>query len=625
MWVYNAVFVIILFEDLWLADFKSVDSHCMLAREILNKYISRPIESNQLVNLCRKNGGSEFNDCCNEEALKNIVSIGASEFTKHWRIFWLNISQNLREDARYLQGYMLGSLKLTLKSFHDLFVNSYGYNYDQNKDFVEAFFHELESYMLGNRQNIASLVDDFFDGLLIRALHVMLFVKTEPDSIVANCVASKLRPLKPFDQAPEIIRFMATRAFPPPRILRNSLLLGDHVVQFLSKITVNDSCINEWIKLRYCNLCSGVIQPLICRHSCFSRLSTCFLLWTAFDKYWLSFIDQVVRVAERLKDSKIFPQVIRPLQIHISDAIMNLQTILFRLDQSDEFFSDCLLENSKEHQSFPSRTDFRQRRHQEFVFVDHDTLVQDYKHPYIYGNYDILKSWADSIRNKYLSIRKPFSTIIKYLCSEDLLRDSKENSDHLCWTGDRLTHTSNITVNLIENESFLKINPMAVRVIKDLQHITEIMQSVIQNNSDPHYVPIKGESRIQSIDNVTVFLPLPSYSTANPSTVLTTLNYLESNNKIHSTSLPNSIKTLFQFDANPIKTSRYSIKKQIKTNKVIYLNPPHNLWLPSANIPSYNYQRKVIWTFNSNSDNILKFNLSTKASGSLKPALLFLS
>ncbi|RTG85639.1 uncharacterized protein DC041_0005731 [Schistosoma bovis] len=175
-----------------------------------------------------------------------------------------------------------------------------------------------------------------------------------------------------------------------------------------------------------------------------------------------------------------------------------------------------------------------------------------------------------------------------------------------------LRYRSNITVNLIENESFLKINPMAVRVIKDLQHITEIMQSVIQNNSDPHYVPIKGESRIQSIDNVTVFLPLPSYSTANPSTVLTTLNYLESNNKIHSTSLPNSIKTLFQFDANPIKTSRYSIKKQIKTNKVIYLNPPHNLWLPSANIPSYNYQRKVIWTFNSNSDNILKFNLSTK-------------
>ncbi|VDP72724.1 unnamed protein product [Schistosoma mattheei] len=133
---------------------------------------------------------------------------------------------------------------------------------------------------------------------------------------------------------------------------------------------------------------------------------------------------------------------------------------------------------------------------------------------------------------------------------------------------------------------------MAVRVITDLQHITEIMQSVIQNNSDPHYVPIKGESRIQSIDN---------------STELTTLNYLESNNKIHSTSLPNSIKTLFQFDANPIKTSRYSIKKQIKTNKIIYFNPPHNLWLPSANIPSSNYQRKVIWTFNSNSDNILKY------------------
>ncbi|CAH8531403.1 unnamed protein product [Schistosoma rodhaini] len=607
MWVYNVVFIIILFEGLWFAEFKSVDSHCMLAREIINRYISRPPEPNQVVNLCRGNGGSESIDCCNEGPLKNIVSIGAFEFTKHWRIFWLNISQNLREDAHYLKG----SLKLTLQSFHHLFVNSYGYNYDQNKDFVEAFFRELESYMLGNRQNIASLVDDFFDGLLIRALRVMLFVKTERDSIVADCVASKLRPMKPFDQAPEIIRAMATRAFPPSRILRNGLLLGDRVVQVLSKVAVNDSCINEWIKLRYCNLCSGVIQPLICRHSCFSRLSTCFLLWTAFDKYWLSFIDQIVRVAERLKNSKIFPQVIRPLQIHISDAIMNLQTILFRLDQSDEFFNDCLLENSKEHQSFLPRTDYRQRRQQEFVFVDHDVVSQDYKHPYVYGNYDMLKSWADSIHNKYLPVRKPFSTIIKYFCSEDLLRVSKENNDYLCWTGDRLIPTSNITVNLIENESFLKIHPMAVRVIKDLQYITEIMQSVIQNNSDPNYVPIEGENRIQSIDNITVFLPLPSYPTTNPGSNLTTLSYLESLSKIHSPSLPNHVKKPFQFDENHIKTSRFSIRKQMKTNKVTYFNPPHNLWLPSANIPSFNYQRKIIWTFNSNSNNILKFNSST--------------
>lgn len=89
-----------------------------------------------------------------------------------------------------------------------------------------------------------------------------------------------------------------------------------------------------------------------------------------------------------------------------------------------------------------------------------------------------------------------------------------------------LRYRSNITVNLIENESFLKINPMAVRVIKDLQHITEIMQSVIQNNSDPHYVPIKGESRIQSIDNVTVFLPLPSYSTANPVSIMVCIFFI---------------------------------------------------------------------------------------------------
>ncbi|CAH8489696.1 unnamed protein product [Schistosoma turkestanicum] len=511
--------------------------------------------------------------------------------------------------------YLLRSLKLTLEGFHDLFVNSYGYNYDQNKDFVEKFFHELESYMLGNRQNIASLVNEFFDNLLIRALHVMLFVKTEADRVVAKCVASKLKPLKPFDQAPEIIRSMASRAFPPFRILRNSFLLGNHVVQSLIKTTVNHSCINEWTKLRYCNLCSGVIQPVICQHSCFSRLSTCFILWTAFDNYWLSFIDQVARVAERLKDSKSFPQVIRPLQIHISDAIMNLQTIFFRLEQSDELFSDCLPDRSKDVQSFYSRLNIRQRRHQPFLFIDHHNAISETdKHFYLYGNYDLLKSWVDSIRNKYLSLRQPFSAIIEYFCSKELLRNSMENSDHLCWTGDKLTLSSNVTLKVIENKSSIKMNPIVAHVTKNLQQITELLQSVIENNADPNFMPIIEENRINSSDNITILRPLPNHSITSPASELTTLRYLErevlipSKGKINSPSSRDHIKTPFQLNENPVKTS---IKKQTEPDQVIYFNPPHNLWLPSIHRPLFTYLHKVIWTFDTNNGNILNSNSST--------------
>ncbi|KAK4469033.1 hypothetical protein MN116_007498 [Schistosoma mekongi] len=187
--------------------------------------------------------------------------------------------------------------------------------------------------MLGNRQNIALLVDDFFDGLLIRVLRVMLFAKTKQDLTVADCIASKLKPLRPFDHAPEMIRSMAIRAFPPARILRNGLLLGNYVVKFLSKL---------------------------------------------------------VRVIERLKDSKSFPQVIRPLQIHISDAVMNLQTTLFRMEQSDELFSNCLPEKPDKYRSFLSKTDVKQRQ-QRSVYVGQDALFHGSKQSYLYENHDVPK------------------------------------------------------------------------------------------------------------------------------------------------------------------------------------------------------------------------------------------
>ncbi|TNN06429.1 Glypican-4 isoform 2 [Schistosoma japonicum] len=531
----------------------------------------------------------------------------------HWRIFWLNISQNLAEDSQYLQNYLLKSLKWTLKSLHELFVNSYGYNYYQNKDFIEKFLHELESYMLGNRQNIALLVDDFFDGLLIRVLRVMLFAKSQRDLTVADCIASKLKPLKPFDQAPEMIRSIAIRAFPPARILRNGLLLGNHVVQFLSKATMNYSCINEWIKLRYCNLCSALIQPLICRHSCFDRLSACLIFWTAFDKYWLSFIDQLVRVTERLKDSKSFPQVIRPLQIHISDAVMNLQTTLFRMEQSDELFSNCLPEKSDKYQSFLFKTDVKQRQRRS-VYVDQDALFHGSKQSYFYENHDILKSWADNIHNKYLQFRKPFSAIIKYFCSEDLLRDSGGNKNYFCWTGDKLIQRSNVTLRSANNQLIISSNPIAIHIIKDLQHITEMIQSVVENNTDPNYMPI--EVQINYTNNNSIDRQLSSNLSTNSDSKLITPSYFESKvsvisqSQVYPPSSSDHIKTPFHFNKNHIETSRFSVKKEVNTDEMTYFNPPRYLWLPLTNTPLFTYHRKIIRTFHTNSDNICRLNSS---------------
>ncbi|CAH8843548.1 unnamed protein product [Trichobilharzia szidati] len=451
-------------------------------------------------NVCALDGAALFeNACCDSRLLKNAESAGVLEFTELWNAFWHNVGKSFRADAKYLRKYIVRSLRLTKTGLHDLFASTYGYNYNQNKDFVENFFRELENYMLGDRQDIASLVDNFFESLLYRVLRVMLLVKTEQDLSAANCIASKLKPLKPFEQAPEVIRAMSVRAFPPARILRNGLRFANSILQSLStKFTMNHSCTNEWIKLRYCNLCSAIIQPVICRHDCFNRLSACLLPWTSFDKYWILFIDQLILIAERLKDSRSFPQVIRPLQIHISDGIMNLQTVLFRLEQSEEWFHDCLGEKLKNSSSSLFRHKSEQpgqlQRKQRFVIPsnDQDISLQRHKQSYIYSNHNELKLWADNIRKKYYRIRKPFSNMVNYFCSDEFLRNSVKSRNGVCWTGEKLIPRSHPPSKSFVNEGNIHIDPVIIRAIKNLQQMTKIIQLVVENNSDPNYMSIGG-------------------------------------------------------------------------------------------------------------------------------------
>ncbi|VDP89873.1 unnamed protein product [Echinostoma caproni] len=215
------------------------------------------------------------------------------------------------------------------------FQNSYGYNYQKNKDFFVCFFENLESYMLGKRQNLSTLVDDFFHELLIRIVRLLLFAKSSRDLAKADCVSLELEKQNPFDRIPEGIKRMAIRAFPPARMTANALLVGSEVISaILKEMELSRSCLIDWMKLRYCNFCFGEADVRICPESCRSQISDCMNEYHALDEPWTQFIDHLLAVIDRLRGSDSFPQVNRPLQIHITDAIMSFQRLFSRIDLS---------------------------------------------------------------------------------------------------------------------------------------------------------------------------------------------------------------------------------------------------------------------------------------------------
>lgn len=110
------------------------------------------------------------------------------------------------------------------------FQSSYGYNYQNNKEFFVHFFDDLESYMLGYRQNLSQMVDNFFDELLKRIVRLLWFAKSQDDLVIADCISAELQQHSPFGRIPEGIKRMAIRAFPPARMTANALLVGSETI-----------------------------------------------------------------------------------------------------------------------------------------------------------------------------------------------------------------------------------------------------------------------------------------------------------------------------------------------------------------------------------------------------------
>uniref|UniRef100_A0A0R3TSQ5 Glypican-3 alpha subunit n=1 Tax=Rodentolepis nana TaxID=102285 RepID=A0A0R3TSQ5_RODNA len=105
---------------------------------------------------------------------------------------------------------------------------------------------------------------------------------------------------------------------------------------FLSKVHTSQDCFAEYHRLRFCSLCAGVISANACESSCDRLAEICTLQQIALAPSWKRFINALQEVMDLLDK---FPKVHRPLQMHLTDAIMNLKSVYTMHEQ--EIMTNC--------------------------------------------------------------------------------------------------------------------------------------------------------------------------------------------------------------------------------------------------------------------------------------------
>uniref|UniRef100_H9GEQ1 Glypican-4 n=1 Tax=Anolis carolinensis TaxID=28377 RepID=H9GEQ1_ANOCA len=243
------------------------------------------------------------------------------------------------------------------------------------------------------------------------------------------------------------------------------------------------------LKMMYCPHCRGLVAVKPCYNYCFNVMRGCLANQGELDTEWNNFIDSMLMVAERLEGPFNIETVMDPIDVKISDAIMNMQENSMQVSQ--KVFQGCgqpkMLAQSRTSRSV-SESSFSARfrpynpeeRPTTAAGTSLDRLVTD-------------------VKEKLKQAKKFWSSLPSNICSNDKMAAGNVNEDE-CWNGsDKSRYVFAVTANGLANQAN---NPEVVvdtsrpdMVIRQQIHSLRVMTARLKNayNGNDDLNPIDSD------------------------------------------------------------------------------------------------------------------------------------
>ncbi|XP_007948936.1 glypican-4 [Orycteropus afer afer] len=224
------------------------------------------------------------------------------------------------------------------KSLNDMFVKTYGRLYMQNSELFKDLFVELKRYYVVGNVNLEEMLNDFWARLLERMFRLVNSQYHFTDEYL-ECVSKYTEQLKPFGDVPRKLKLQVTRAFVAARTFAQGLAVARDVVSKVSVVNPTAQCTHALLKMTYCSHCRGLVSVKPCYNYCSNIMRGCLANQGDLDFEWNNFIDAMLMVAERLEGPFNIESVMDPIDVKISDAIMNMQENSVQVSQ--KVFQGC--------------------------------------------------------------------------------------------------------------------------------------------------------------------------------------------------------------------------------------------------------------------------------------------
>ena len=230
-------------------------------------------------------------------------------------------------------------LKTSKRDFHTMFLQTYGLLYERNSFIFTEMFQELEKYYSNGGIDLNKVLDSFFRRLYSKMFQVLNAQYTFDDEYL-RCVSEKMEDLKPFGDIPKKLKIEVQRSFVATRTFVVSMQGASDVLSRVIDLPPSADCSSALSVFSSCQACTSSDGPArLCSSVCPTAMTRCLTSHSELNDEWNKFIQALLLLLVRLETSFNIESVVDPIDIKISEAIMNFQENGIAV--SNKLFDQC--------------------------------------------------------------------------------------------------------------------------------------------------------------------------------------------------------------------------------------------------------------------------------------------
>lgn len=415
--------------------------------------------------------------CCDNIMQNEMVAVSRLKLKSIGELHLKEIIGFLSNHSDSLNDFFLHNLDSSRNQLNQMFLNTYSTNYKSNQPFFFEFYDKLKQYMIGKEQNVEKILENFFQGMAERILHMMVVGKRDPETI--RCLTNNFLKLDPFENIDKAIIASFRRAYPTARMTVNSMKAAHDVFVELmgKKMTPSLECAEDHAKAFHCSLCSmAEIRP--CEDLCKSIMGKCFGSLNSkemnkLNRSWKKLLVALKKTTDKLRHPFNYPEINKNLHVKISDAIMTVHN--FYPNVRDKISGNCKNQITRRRRS--ENGNFQQ---------SFDTIPRLENNMQLKSQnlIEIVEKLTAKIPNMTQHLQKAKITI----CSKLTLPAKGKQ----CWNGSESTTSYKAGSKDKSQNKNLSIDPVVQSSINKLNEITMTLNDLLtEKNRDPNAFKIK--------------------------------------------------------------------------------------------------------------------------------------